>query len=116
MQEMIKRTGAHKGLAFLEIFQNCNIFNDGAFSILTEKDTKDDHIICIKDNGYGIDEKKINQILTGKQQYTTLGTSNETGSGIGLQLCGEFIRTNKGKIWAELNPEGGSTFKFSIPK
>lgn len=48
MQEMIKRTGAHKGLAFLEIFQNCNIFNDGAFSILTEKDTKDDHTLFLE--------------------------------------------------------------------
>jgi 2-oxoglutarate ferredoxin oxidoreductase subunit beta len=48
MQEMIKRTGAHKGLAFLEIFQNCNIFNDGAFSVLTEKDTKDDHTLFLE--------------------------------------------------------------------
>jgi 2-oxoglutarate ferredoxin oxidoreductase subunit beta len=48
MQEMIKRTGAHKGLALLEIFQNCNIFNDGAFSVLTEKDTKDDHTLFLE--------------------------------------------------------------------
>jgi 2-oxoglutarate ferredoxin oxidoreductase subunit beta len=48
MQDMIKRTGQHKGLAFLEIFQNCNIFNDGAFSILTEKDTKDDHVLFLE--------------------------------------------------------------------
>jgi 2-oxoglutarate ferredoxin oxidoreductase subunit beta len=48
MQEMIKRTGKHKGLALLEIFQNCNIFNDGAFSILTEKDTKEDHVLILE--------------------------------------------------------------------
>jgi 2-oxoglutarate ferredoxin oxidoreductase subunit beta len=50
MQEMIKRTGAHKGLAFLEIFQNCNIFNDGAFAILTEKDTKEDHTLILEND------------------------------------------------------------------
>lgn len=63
LQEMVKRAGAHKGLAFIEIFQNCNIFNDGAFSILTEKDTKDDSVLSLehgkpmvfgKDNDKGI--------------------------------------------------------------
>ena len=48
LQEMIKRAGKHKGLAFIEIFQNCNIFNDGAFSLLTEKDTKDDNTLILE--------------------------------------------------------------------
>lgn len=48
MQEMIKRAAEHKGTAFIEIFQNCNIFNDGAFSLLTEKDTKEDHILYLE--------------------------------------------------------------------
>ena len=48
LQEMIRRAGAHKGTAFLEIYQNCNIFNDGAFSLLTEKDTKEDHILYLE--------------------------------------------------------------------
>jgi len=48
LQEMIKRAGKHNGFAFIEIFQNCNIFNDGAFSLLTEKDTKDDHVLILE--------------------------------------------------------------------
>lgn len=48
MQEMIKRAADHKGTAFIEIFQNCNIFNDGAFSLLTEKDTKEDHLLYLE--------------------------------------------------------------------
>lgn len=48
LQEMIKRAGGHKGTAFLEIYQNCNIFNDGAFSLLTDKDTKDDNILYLE--------------------------------------------------------------------
>ncbi len=48
LQEMLKRAGAHKGTAFLEIYQNCNIFNDGAFSLLTDKDTKDDNILYLE--------------------------------------------------------------------
>ncbi len=48
MQEMISRAGKHKGTALIEIFQNCNIFNDGAFNLLTDKDTKDDHIVVLE--------------------------------------------------------------------
>ncbi|MFZ2324785.1 MAG: 2-oxoacid:ferredoxin oxidoreductase subunit beta [Ignavibacteriaceae bacterium] len=48
LQEMIKRVGKHKGIAFLEIYQNCNIFNDGAFSVLTEKETKDDNVLVLE--------------------------------------------------------------------
>lgn len=40
LQEMVKRAHEHRGAAFIEILQNCNIFNDGAFSDLTERDTK----------------------------------------------------------------------------
>ena len=40
LQEMLLRSNAHNGTSFLEIYQNCNIFNDGAFEIFTEKATK----------------------------------------------------------------------------
>jgi 2-oxoglutarate ferredoxin oxidoreductase subunit beta len=40
LQEMLIRSNKHKGASFLEIYQNCNIFNDGAFEIFTEKSTK----------------------------------------------------------------------------
>jgi 2-oxoglutarate/2-oxoacid ferredoxin oxidoreductase subunit beta len=40
LQAMLQRANAHKGASFLEIYQNCNIFNDGAFEIFTEKGTK----------------------------------------------------------------------------
>src|SRR5256714_5100810 len=48
MQEVIKRASAHKGTSFMEIYQNCNIFNDGAFLDLTEKDVKDDHLVILQ--------------------------------------------------------------------
>jgi 2-oxoglutarate ferredoxin oxidoreductase subunit beta len=40
LQDMLKRSHAHKGTSFFEIYQNCNIFNDGAFEIFTDKGTK----------------------------------------------------------------------------
>jgi len=45
LQAVIKRAAEHKGTAFVEIYQNCNIFNDGAFSVLTEKDTQPSHVL-----------------------------------------------------------------------
>ncbi|MEJ2196773.1 MAG: thiamine pyrophosphate-dependent enzyme [Ignavibacteriaceae bacterium] len=48
LQQMILRAAEHKGTAFIEIYQNCNIFNDGAFFSLTEKDTKDDSVLLLE--------------------------------------------------------------------
>ena len=48
LQEMLKRSHAHKGASFLEIYQNCNIFNDGAFEAFTEKSSKADETIFIE--------------------------------------------------------------------
>lgn len=48
LQEMLKRAHQHKGTSFLEIYQNCNIFNDGAFFGYTEKDTKKQNTIFVE--------------------------------------------------------------------
>ena len=45
LQNVLKRATLHKGTAFVEIYQNCNIFNDGAFSLLSEKDTRPQHVL-----------------------------------------------------------------------
>jgi 2-oxoglutarate/2-oxoacid ferredoxin oxidoreductase subunit beta len=50
LQEMMKRANEHKGTAFIEVYQNCNIFNDGAFEVLTDKETKADNAIFLKHN------------------------------------------------------------------
>lgn len=49
-REMLMRTHAHKGSSFLEIYQNCNVFNDGAFSIFTEKASKPVEALFVSHN------------------------------------------------------------------
>ncbi len=49
LQEMIKRANDYNGASFIEIYQNCNIFNDGAFSELTDKETKSEKLLRLKD-------------------------------------------------------------------
>lgn len=48
LQSMLIRTNAHHGASFLEIYQNCNIFNDGAFEMFTEKSTKADESLFLE--------------------------------------------------------------------
>lgn len=48
LQEIIKRAFEHKGAAFIEILQNCNVYNDGAFAELTEKETKADAQLVVE--------------------------------------------------------------------
>ena len=48
LQEMLLRSAHHKGSSFLEIYQNCNIFNDGTFEIYTDKKTKPEETIFLE--------------------------------------------------------------------
>ena len=48
LQEMLVRSHTHKGASFLEIYQNCNIFNDGAFEMFTDKGSKPEQSIFLE--------------------------------------------------------------------
>lgn len=71
--------------------------------------------ISITDNGVGIPETVIQKIFKRKEFMTTRGTENETGSGLGLLLCQDFVERNGGDIWVESTPGDGSTFYFTVP-
>jgi signal transduction histidine kinase len=71
-------------------------------------------IISIKDTGMGIPKDKIRLLFT-SSFYSTAGTRNEAGTGLGLMLCKEFIEKNGGKIWVESKFSEGTTFYFKLP-
>jgi 2-oxoglutarate ferredoxin oxidoreductase subunit beta len=48
LQMVLERAAQHKGSAFIEIFQNCNVFNDGAFVSFTERDVRDDKTVSLE--------------------------------------------------------------------
>lgn len=48
MQEMFRRAYEHHGVAFVEIYQNCNVFNDGAFDLITKKDRRPSMLIELR--------------------------------------------------------------------
>ena len=72
--------------------------------------------ISVKDTGVGISRENMNNIFEIDRKTSTRGTENETGSGLGLILCKEFVEKHGGKIWVESEPEKGSAFKFTIPQ
>jgi len=70
----------------------------------------------IQDSGIGMNETDLNKLFRTEIHHSTLGTSNEKGSGLGLILCKEFIEKNGGTLSVISKPQKGSTFSFTIKK
>jgi 2-oxoglutarate ferredoxin oxidoreductase subunit beta len=81
LQEVLKRAAEHKGTAFVEIYQNCNIFNDGVFDTLSDKATRPMHVLELahgKPMRFGKDKEK--GIVVGRDmrpQVVLVDSSNE---------------------------------------
>ena len=71
--------------------------------------------ICVADTGIGVDNKNLKRLFRIDDQYKTIGTEEEQGSGLGLILCKEFVEKNGGQIWAESELGKGSKFKLTLP-
>ena len=71
-------------------------------------------ILCVKDTGVGISESDQKKLFE-QETFTTRGTDNEQGTGLGLLLCKDFIEKNGGSIWVESEIGQGSKFCVRIP-
>jgi signal transduction histidine kinase len=69
----------------------------------------------IADNGIGISSSDQEKIFRSDSLFSTHGTREEKGSGIGLLLCKEFVESNKGQIVFTSKEGEGSVFSFSLP-
>lgn len=74
----------------------------------------DEIVVAIKDSGIGISPEVKHMIFEKTSGYSTRGTANEKGTGLGLILCKEFVEKNGGRIWLESELGKGSTFYFTI--
>jgi two-component system sensor histidine kinase/response regulator len=72
--------------------------------------------IKLKDSGVGISKENLEHLFDFSNPLRTFGTNNETGSGLGLILCTDFIQKSNGTLSVESEVGVGSTFTFTLPK
>jgi len=104
-------------LVFRNLILNSIKFTEGGGRIWVEtKESENDLTISVSDNGVGITKEAQSIIFEKTAGYTTRGTANEKGTGLGLILCKEFVERNGGKIWVNSEPGKGTTFSFTLKK
>jgi len=86
----------------------------GKIEIISKK--RDKYIeITVSDTGIGIKKENMEKLFRIDENFSTKGTNDETGTGLGLILCKEFVKKNGGEIWVNTTFEKGSEFTFKLP-
>lgn len=86
----------------------------GSVEIHAEKDEADKVRITIRDDGVGMEEEQVNKLFSIESHSTTLGTENESGSGLGIILCQEFLEKHGTHLEVESRLNEGTTFRFTL--
>nr|HPI70501.1 HAMP domain-containing sensor histidine kinase [Tenuifilaceae bacterium] len=103
------------GIVLRNLINNAVKFSHIDGKVMVSADEKGDMVeVAVTDNGVGMDREELDKLFKLDQSFTTKGTANETGTGLGLILCKEFIEKNGGKIWVSSTKEKGSTFFFTL--
>jgi two-component system sensor histidine kinase/response regulator len=89
--------------------------NSGGAINISAKQNSENVTISVSDNGVGIPVESLPKLFDISQVLTTTGTSEETGTGLGLLICKEFVVKHGGNIWVESEAGRGSEFKFTLP-
>jgi signal transduction histidine kinase len=85
--------------------------------IISAKDFEDDRLlVSVTDTGIGMSDEAKDKIFRIDSKYSTPGTNNEQGTGLGLILCKELVEKNNGEIFVESEKGKGTTFSFTLPK
>jgi signal transduction histidine kinase/predicted negative regulator of RcsB-dependent stress response len=87
---------------------------DGIIKLTAEKQNGDVKIY-VTDNGVGISANNINKLFKIEDSFSTKGTSQEAGTGLGLIICKEFVEKNGGEIAVNSIVGEGTTFTITIP-
>ena len=106
--EMIK-------LVVRNLVSNAIKFTGKGGELLVQANREKDFLkVSVRDSGIGMTDGQLSNLFT-NQAHSTLGTSYEKGSGLGLMLCKDFIEKNGGQLFVQSREGEGSTFSFTIP-
>ena len=83
--------------------------------VLTAEVSSSGVTIVVSDNGVGMSANILGKLFDAAQKISMTGTDNESGTGLGLLLCKDFVRKHGGEIWVESEVGVGSKFMFSLP-
>jgi two-component system, sensor histidine kinase and response regulator len=103
-------------MVLLNLLSNAIKFTPQNGEVSVSALVKDETVeVQVQDTGKGISSDHMQQLFS-NNYFTTKGTANESGTGLGLMLCREFLNKNGGEIFVESEEGKGSTFSFTIPK
>lgn len=71
-------------------------------------------VFFVKDQGVGMEKEQLNNLFRLDKKISTPGTGQESGTGLGLILCKEFLEKHNGSVWVQSEPNKGSTFFFQL--
>ncbi len=86
----------------------------GKINLFAEQVGSETHI-TVFDNGVGISSEVQMNLFVSLELHSTRGTANESGTGLGLTICKDFVEKHGGRIWVESEEGKGSSFTFTIP-
>jgi len=92
----------------------------GGEIVISTQQEKDHCKVTVADNGVGIKKEALDKLFRIDESYSTVGTHDEVGTGLGLILCKDFVDKHNGKIWVESKRDipgekSGSQFHFTLP-
>ncbi len=104
----------------LVIFRNllsnaCKFSGQGASVIISLSESSDQLRIYIRDEGIGIKEEDLKKINDPYTLFSTYGTNNENGNGLGLKVCQALAVVNKGELRIDTRPGTGTTVGLLLP-
>ena len=99
---------------FMNLISNAIKYNqEGGVIGVDIKSEENNYIVMIRDSGTGIPDNDKKMVF---ERFKRLKTGAIKGSGLGLAITKRIVDLHGGRIWAEDNPEGGSTFHVELPK
>jgi signal transduction histidine kinase len=98
------------------LISNAIKFTPEGGSITIRSQLLDDGVeVSVTDTGVGIEESALSKLFAIDSAYRTSGTDGERGSGLGLDICREFVHRHDGHLRVESTVGLGSTFRFTLP-